>query len=71
MKPQFITNPNGDKISVTLPIKTYDKLMADLDELMCQKAYEKAKSGKLEFIPANEMFESIEKNHKKNVSTTN
>ena len=65
MKNQFITDSQGQKIAVILPIKDYEKMMDELDEYECIKAYDKAKSRKQEFIPAADMFKAIEekRNH--------
>ena len=61
MKNQFITDDNGKKVAVILPIKDYKKILAELDEYACIKAYDKAKAEKLEFVAADDMFKSIEK----------
>ena len=60
MKTQFVTDNTGNKIAVLVPMKEYEKMMDDLDELNCIKAYDKVKSRKQEFIPAAEMFKSID-----------
>ena len=60
MKSQFVTDKQGEKIAVILPMKEYEKMLDDLDEYECIKAYDKAKAGKQEFIPADEMFKAIE-----------
>jgi hypothetical protein len=49
---------------VILPIKDYTKMMDELDEYACIKAYDKAKARKQEFIPAAEMFKAIEQKRK-------
>ena len=64
MKNQFITNDHGTKIAVILPIKTYYKMMNDLDEYACIKAYDKVKARKQEFIPAEEMFKAVDAKRK-------
>jgi len=63
---QFITDAVGKKISVILPVKDYEKMLDELDEYACIKAYDKVKSRKQEFIPANDMFMSIEQKRKHN-----
>jgi len=60
MKNQFITDDQGQKIAVILPMKEYEKMMDELDEYECIKAYDKAKAGKREFIPAADVFKAIE-----------
>lgn len=65
LKQQFITDNQGKNIAVLLPIKEYEKLMDELDELECVKAYDRAKEGEQEFIPAEQAFKEIEDNRKK------
>lgn len=64
MKTQFVTNDHGKKIAVILPLKSYQKLMDELDELDAIKAYDKIKAGKTKFMSAEEMFKSIEQKRK-------
>ena len=64
MKPQYVTNDHGKKIAVILSIKSYEKMIDEVDELNAIKAYDKIKAGKLQFIPAEEMFKAIEKKRK-------
>lgn len=67
MRTQFVTDNHGNKLAVILPIKAYNKMMDDLEELEDIKRYDKAKEGKLEFIDAEQVFKEIEENRKKNV----
>ncbi len=60
MKNQLVTDNQGQKIAVILPIKDYEKMMDDLDEYACIVAYDKAKARNQEFIEAGEMFNAIE-----------
>lgn len=60
MKNQFITDDDGKKVAVILPMKDYEKMQDDLDEYACIKAYDKAKARKQEFVPAADMFKAIE-----------
>ena len=64
MKNQFITNDHGQKVAIILPMKDYEKMLDDLDEYACIKAYDKAKARKQEFIPAADMFKAIEQKRK-------
>jgi PHD/YefM family antitoxin component YafN of YafNO toxin-antitoxin module len=64
MKTQFITDDHGKKVAVILPVKDYEKMMEELDELECIKAYDKAKARKQEFIPAADVFKAIEQKRK-------
>jgi PHD/YefM family antitoxin component YafN of YafNO toxin-antitoxin module len=60
MKTQFVTNNHGKKIAVILSVKDYERMVEDLEELECIKAYDKAKSRKTEFLPAADVFKAIE-----------
>ncbi len=64
MKTQFIMNQQGKKVGVILPIKDYEKLLDEIDELACVKAYDRVTSKKMTFVPALELFKAIEKNRK-------
>ena len=65
MKTQFVTDDRGNKVAVILHVKDYEKIMDDLDELDCIKAYDKAKSRKMEFKPADEVFKAIDEKRRK------
>ncbi len=65
-KNQFITDAGGKKVAVILPVKDYEKMLDELDEYACIKAYDKANSRKQEFIPAADMFKAIEQKRKHN-----
>lgn len=39
---QFIIDQQGNKIAVVIDIETYQKILDDLDEFYCERAYEKA-----------------------------
>jgi PHD/YefM family antitoxin component YafN of YafNO toxin-antitoxin module len=64
MKTQFVTDDHGKKVAVILSIKDYEKIMDDLDELDCIKAYDQSKSRKQEFVPASDVFKAIEQKRK-------
>jgi hypothetical protein len=66
MHPQFITDTKGKKISAVLPIKDYEMMLEQLDELACIKEYDKAKSKKnQQFIPLKEALRQVEKIRRK------
>lgn len=67
MRTQFVTDNNGNKLAVILPIKDYNKMVDDLEELEDIKLYDKAKEGKQEFIDAEQAFKEIEDSRKKDV----
>lgn len=56
----FVTDKNGRKIAVQVPIKTYEKLVADSEELEEIKEYRKAKVRKGNPIPFEQAFKEIE-----------
>ncbi len=43
METQFITDVNGQKLAVILPIKDYEKLLEELEELYSIRLYDEAK----------------------------
>ncbi|MEO5582221.1 MAG: hypothetical protein ABIR66_05990 [Saprospiraceae bacterium] len=62
MKKQFITDANGKNIAVLVPIKEYNKILEDQEELNCIRAYDKVKTKKnKQFVLATDMFKSIER----------
>jgi hypothetical protein len=56
----FVIDKNGHKIAVQVPIKTYEKLLSDSEELADLKEYRKARSHKSEPIPFEQAFREIE-----------
>lgn len=64
MKTQFVTDDHGKKVAVILPVKNYEKIMDELEELECIRAYDKAKSRKQEFVLASDVFKAIEQKRK-------
>ncbi len=62
MQAQFVTDDQGKKLAVILPIKEYQKMVDELEELEDIKLYDAAKKGKLVFIDAEDAFREIEKN---------
>jgi hypothetical protein len=60
MKTQFVTDNNGNKLAVILPIEEYNKMLDDLENLVDVKRYDAAKKGDQEFIDAEQAFREIE-----------
>ncbi len=56
----YIIDKKGRKIAVQVPIKTYEKLVADSEELDEIKEYRKAKAHKGNAIPFDQAFSEIE-----------
>ncbi|HVU98690.1 MAG TPA: hypothetical protein VHE34_25885 [Puia sp.] len=61
----FVVDAKGNRVGVFLPIKDYNKLMEELEELDDIKAYDKAMSRKLEFVPLEQALKQIETSRKK------
>ena len=56
----FVIDKNGRKIAVQVPIKTYEKLVSDSEELEEIKEYHKAKAHKGDPIPFEQAFREID-----------
>jgi PHD/YefM family antitoxin component YafN of YafNO toxin-antitoxin module len=65
MKTQFVTDEKGKKVAVLVPLKDYQKMIEEVDELNCIKAYDRIKEGKEEYLSAAEAFRNIEKKRRK------
>ena len=65
MRTQFITNDNGQTVGVLLPIIEYEKLIDELDELRCIKAYDNAKTKNESTIPLREAIRLRKKKNEK------
>ncbi len=64
VKPQYITDNAGKKISVVLPMKDFKTIMEELEELEDIRLYDEAKSSNEPSIPIDEAFKIIEANRK-------
>jgi PHD/YefM family antitoxin component YafN of YafNO toxin-antitoxin module len=60
MRTQYITDTTGKKVSVILPIKDYEKMMDELEELEDIKAYDRAKARKSEPVSFEQAVKEIE-----------
>ncbi len=60
----FVVDAKGKKVSVLLPIKDYQKLLDELEELEDIKAYDNATKHKQEFIPLDKALKEIEATRK-------
>jgi hypothetical protein len=58
--PQYITDEKGKKLSVILPLKEYQKMLEDLEELEDIRLYDEAMAGSEGSIPVDEAFQRIE-----------
>jgi len=61
----FITDENGERISAVLPIKQYEQLVNDAEELADIEAFDKASRRKHDFIPLEDGLKQIEALRKK------
>jgi len=64
MRTQFVTDNNGHKLAIILPIKEYNKIIDELEELEDIKLYDKAKDANEPSIPIDEAFKLINKERK-------
>jgi hypothetical protein len=60
METQFLTDTKGKKTAVVLPIKKYEKLLEQLEDLHDIKLFDEAKKSKAKSIPLDEAFKIIE-----------
>jgi hypothetical protein len=60
MRTQFVTDDHGNKLAVILPIKEYNKMVEDLEELEDIKLYDEAKKSNEPSIPIDDAFKMIE-----------
>ncbi|MGB9746338.1 MAG: hypothetical protein ACPLXM_05365 [Bacteroidales bacterium] len=64
MKGNYVIDNKGRKIAVQIPLKVYNKLVADSEELEDIKEYRKAKVHKGDAIPFEQAFREIENSMK-------
>ena len=57
----FITDQQGKKISAVLPIKKYNMILEELEELEDIRAYDKAKAKKEKPIPLADVIQQRKK----------
>jgi len=63
--PQYITDNKGNKLSVILPLRDYEKMVDELEELEDIRLYDEAKKNDTgERIPMEEVFKMIEAKRK-------
>ena len=60
METQFITDQQGNRVSVILPIKLYHKMIEELEELDDIRQYDQAKAQTSDPVPAEDAFRRIE-----------
>ena len=62
--PQYITDNTGRKISVIIPIKDFEAILEELEELEDIKLYDEAKKSNEPSIPIDDAFKMIEAKRK-------
>ncbi len=62
-KERYVVDEKGDRVGVLLDIKDYRKLLAELEELECIRAYDAAKAFSDEIIPFEQAVDEIERDH--------
>ena len=62
IKPQYITDDKGNKLSVVLPIKDFNLLIEELEDLYDQRLYDEAKADNEPSIPLEEAFKMLDAN---------
>ncbi len=68
--PQFITDKEGNKISVVLPIREFELLLEELDDIEDVKSYDAAQASNEESILLDEAFKFIEAERRSYLKTT-
>ena len=58
---QYVTDTKGKPVAVLMPIKQYNYLLEQLEDLADIRAYKKAKKAKSEWLSVEEAFSTIEK----------
>jgi hypothetical protein len=61
----YIVNEKGQRISAIVPIKQYQHLLDELEEMNDIRLYDEAKADKEPSIPIEEAFKIIESKRKK------
>ena len=65
VRPQYITDNTGKKISAILPMKDFKAIMEELEELEDIRLYDESKNDNEPYIPRNRAMEMIEAERKK------
>ncbi|RPD41680.1 hypothetical protein EG028_09640 [Chitinophaga barathri] len=60
MKAQFITDSSGKKVAVVLPVKAFEKVMEDLEELDDIRLFDRAKRSAAKGVPMKDAFSQVE-----------
>jgi hypothetical protein len=63
LHPQFVTDSNGNKISVILPMQEFKEILETIKEMEDIRLYDAAKSGNEDFIPLEDYLKSRQENN--------
>ena len=63
-KERYVVNEKGDRVGVLLDIKEYLKMLEELEELECLRAFDAAKASGDEVIPLEQAVAEIERNRR-------
>jgi hypothetical protein len=63
-KERYLVNEKGDRVGVLLDIKEYLKMLEELEELECLRAFDAAKASGDEVIPLEQAVAEIERNRR-------
>jgi hypothetical protein len=61
MRERYVTDENGCRVGVLLDIADYQRLLEELEELACIRAYDAAKASGDEAIPLEQAIAEIER----------
>lgn len=64
-KERYIVDEEGNRIGIVLEIADYQRLLEELEELECIRAYDAAKASGDEAIPFEQAVAEIEQTHHK------
>ena len=65
---QYVTDSHGMPLYVHVPVKEYEKLLANAEELADITAYKKAKKKANKTVPFDEAFREVEAYHNEQAS---
>ncbi len=63
-KEKYVIDENGEQVGVLLNIDDYRKIIEEIEELDCIRAYDAAKASGDEVIPFEQAIKEIEKEHR-------
>lgn len=61
LKEHYIVDEKGNRVAVLLDLEDYRKLLAELEELECIRAYDAAKASADEAVPFEQAVAEIER----------